>query len=198
MLDRLAPGFAIVGVVALFVLLMAVPFIATGAQSARVGFVRAAKVAAVASYAAAVVAYTVLPLPSAESMQRRCASSDGGAGIQLMPFHFLTQVGQDRAVGGFAVLGDPALWQVALNVALFVPLGFLLCRLIPGRPWLALGVGVGCSLSIEVTQATGLWFIYDCAYRVFDVDDLLANALGAALGMAVAAARAARRAAPAT
>lgn len=182
-MERLAPGVAVVGVVALFVLVMAVPFIATGAQSARVGFVRAGKVAAVASYAAAVVAYTVLPLPSAESMERRCASSAGGAGIQLMPFHFVTQVGSGSSAGGFAVFGDPALWQVALNIALFVPLGFLLSRLILGRPWLALGIAVGCSLSIEITQGTGLWFIYDCAYRVFDIDDVLANTLGAAFGL---------------
>ncbi len=186
-MERLAPGVAVVAVVSLFVLLMAVPFIATGAQSARVGFVRAAKVAAVASYAAAVVAYTVLPLPSAESMQRRCASGDGGAGIQLVPFHFVTQVDRDASLGSFAILGDPALWQVALNIALFVPLGFLLSRLFPGRPWLAVGIAVACSLSIEITQVTGLWFIYDCAYRVFDIDDVLANALGAAVGLALAA-----------
>lgn len=193
MLDRLAPGFAIVGVVALFVLVMAAPFIATSAQSTRAGVVRAGKVAAVLSYSAAVVAYTVLPLPSAESMQQRCASGEGGAGIQLMPFHFVTQVGTNQSAGGLALLEDPALWQVALNVALFVPLGFLLWRLVPGGAWGALAVAVACSLSIEVTQGTGLWFIYDCAYRVFDVDDVLANTLGAALGLALAAGHAARR-----
>ncbi len=78
-------------------------------------------------------------------------------------------------------------------MALFVPLGFLLWRLVPGGAWGALAVAVACSLSIEVTQGTGLWFIYDCAYRVFDVDDVLANTLGAALGLALAAGHAARR-----
>ncbi len=196
MLDRLAPGVAVVGVVALFVLMMAVPFIATGSQSTRSGFVRAGKAAAVLSYAAAVVAYTVLPLPSAESIRQRCASGEGGAGIQLMPFHFLTQVGEGGVSGGLVLLADPALWQVALNVALFVPLGFLLWRLLPGRAWAALGVAVACSLSIEITQGTGLWFLYDCAYRVFDVDDILANGVGAACGMALAAGHAARRTSP--
>ncbi|MGB3763847.1 MAG: VanZ family protein [Ornithinimicrobium sp.] len=194
MLDRLAPGFAVVGVVALFVLVMAVPFIATGSQSARSGFVRAGKAAAVLSYAAAVLAYTVLPLPSGEAMRQRCASGDGGAGIQLMPFHFLTEVGAGESSRGLVLLADPALWQVVLNVVLFVPLGFLLWRLLPGRAWAALGVAVGCSLGIEMTQGTGLWFLYDCAYRVFDVDDVLANGLGAACGMALAAGHAARRA----
>ncbi|MGB3829240.1 MAG: VanZ family protein [Ornithinimicrobium sp.] len=189
MLDLLAPGVAVVALVAVFVLVMAVPFIATGAQSSSAAFLRAATIAGTVSYAAAVVAYTVLPLPSAESMQRRCATADGGAGIQLTPFHFLSQLGGDQASGGWVLLGDPALWQVVLNVALFVPLGILLSQLVPLRPWAVMAVAVACSLTIEVTQGTGLWFIYDCAYRVFDVDDMLANSLGAAIGLVFAGRR---------
>lgn len=39
---------------------------------------------------------------------------------------------------------------------------------------------------IETTQLTGVWGIYPCAYRVFDVDDLLMNTLGAVLRSALA------------
>ena len=38
------------------------------------------------------------------------------------------------------------------------------------------------SLLFELTQLTGLWFIYPRSYRTFDVDDLLANTLGGLLG----------------
>ena len=34
----------------------------------------------------------------------------------------------------------------------------------------------------EVTQLTGIFFIYPKAYRLFDVDDLLINTLGGILG----------------
>ena len=38
------------------------------------------------------------------------------------------------------------------------------------------------SLSIELLQLSGLLFIYPRPYRLFDVDDLITNTLGAALG----------------
>ena len=46
---------------------------------------------------------------------------------------------------------------------------------------------------IEVTRATGVWGVYPCAYRRFDVDDLLTNTLGAFLGAVLSAPYAARR-----
>ncbi|WP_406689061.1 VanZ family protein [Saccharopolyspora sp. ID03-671] len=70
------------------------------------------------------------------------------------------------------------LGQFACNVALFVPLGALLRR----APPVAVLAGAGLSVFIEVTQLTGLWFRFPCPVRVFDVDDVLANTLGAVLG----------------
>jgi len=43
-------------------------------------------------------------------------------------------------------------------------------------------IGFIVSALIECTQLTGDWFLYPCAYRIFDVDDLLANSLGALIG----------------
>ncbi|SFS35352.1 VanZ family protein [Saccharopolyspora flava] len=68
--------------------------------------------------------------------------------------------------------------QFACNVALFVPLGALLRR----APPVAALAGAGLSVFIEVTQLTGWWFHFPCPVRVFDVDDVLANTLGATLG----------------
>jgi hypothetical protein len=38
------------------------------------------------------------------------------------------------------------------------------------------------SLLCEITQITGLFFIYPAPYRVFDIDDLIINTLGAVVG----------------
>jgi uncharacterized RDD family membrane protein YckC len=45
-----------------------------------------------------------------------------------------------------------------------------------------MAIGFGVSLLFELTQLTGLWFIYPCAYRLFSVDDLILNTAGAAIG----------------
>lgn len=81
-----------------------------------------------------------------------------------------------------SLLTNRAFLQLALNVALFLPLGFLL------RALLGLGVlastctGFALSLLIEVTQLTGAFGVFPCAYRFFDTGDLLTNTTGALLG----------------
>lgn len=88
--------------------------------------------------------------------------------------------------GPSALLHNPAVIQVALNVLLFVPLGFFL-RALWGRGIITTtAVGFGLTLLIETTQLTGVWGIYPCSYRLFDVDDLLANTAGAVLGAVMA------------
>ena len=71
--------------------------------------------------------------------------------------------------------------NVLLNIALFVPLGFLLPLLArPFRKWYAaLGAGFGVSLLIELTQLL-------TARGMCDVDDLFTNTLGAMLGWCAA------------
>jgi hypothetical protein len=74
-----------------------------------------------------------------------------------------------------------------LNVALFVPLGFLLRSLFRRGIVVSFFVGFGLSLLIETTQLTGVWGLYSCAYRYFDVGDLITNTTGAVVGSALAA-----------
>lgn len=38
----------------------------------------------------------------------------------------------------------------------------------------------------ELTQVTGLYGIYNCAYRLFDIDDLFLNTLGGVIGFIIA------------
>lgn len=80
------------------------------------------------------------------------------------------------------ILQNPAVHGALFNLLLLLPLGLFL-RYHARRGLAAtVAIGFGVSLFFEVTQGTGLWGVYPCPYRLFDVDDLLTNTAGAALG----------------
>ncbi len=142
---------------------------------------RAIAWAAALVYFWAIWTYTLLPLPDPAAI--RCMPTN------LDPLAFLDEIGAavDRAQGRpVAALTDPAVLQITLNVVLFVPLGFFV-RVLGGRGVVvaALG-GLATSAVVELTQLTGVWGLYPCAYRVFDVDDLLTNTAGAVVGSVLA------------
>lgn len=125
-----------------------------------------------AVYALALWTYTLLPVPVADSY--RCK------GENLTPFGTIDDIWtRDHAGGLLAILREPALLQVALNVLLFVPLGYFLRVIVKRGVVTAAIVGLAVSLLVELTQLTGDWHLYACAYRKFDVDDLMVNTLGA-------------------
>lgn len=123
-------------------------------------------------YLAGLAAYVLVPLPP----DSYCAESPGPV-PQLRPFASF-----DALWAGASRLPSDALWQVGLNVVLFLPLGVFARS--SGRCGVvgAALVGFGTSLVVELTQLTGVWFLHPCPYRLFDVDDLIANTVGAAAG----------------
>ncbi|MFC4852345.1 VanZ family protein [Actinophytocola glycyrrhizae] len=132
-------------------------------------------------YGLALVAYTLFPVPGID--EAWCADHTRFADPQLNPLRFLSDIVKDRTVPGLrGMLTNPAVQQVVFNVALFVPLGAFL-RHRGMRAPAVVGAGLAVSLLIEFTQLTGNWFLYPCPYRLFDVDDLLANTLGTAAGL---------------
>jgi glycopeptide antibiotics resistance protein len=134
-------------------------------------------------YGVALVAYTLLPLPDPDSL--RCPP--GGSTFQAIPFNFISDIQRETAGLGVAgTLTSRAVLQVAFNVILFVPWGVITRRYLSWNVPVALLSGALASLAIELTQHTGLWGLYDCAYRVGDVDDLITNTLGALLGALIA------------
>ncbi|MCH4249744.1 MAG: VanZ family protein [Microbacteriaceae bacterium] len=159
------------GMVVAFVPLVALAYRRDG----RLGALRIVGWFAAAIYGVALLTYTLLPLPA----HRQLAHCTGA---QLHPLGSVLIIADYPHATLRELAVNPALLQVVLNVALFLPLGALV-RWFWGRGWpWALGIGFALSLFIETTQLTGVWGIYSCAYRVFDVDDLAANTAGAVLG----------------
>ncbi|MCW5954509.1 MAG: VanZ family protein, partial [Propionibacteriaceae bacterium] len=133
---------------------------------------------AVATYAVALWTYTLIPLPDGNDFT--CA------GANLRPFAFVDDIREAIAKAGGFSWRNRALLQAAFNVVLFLPLGYFLRVLARRGIVIATLAGFAISAAIELTQRTGIWGLYRCAYRVFDVDDLILNTSGAFLGSLLA------------
>ncbi len=122
--------------------------------------------AAVTLYATLALAVVFLPLPGPGTHRLRQT-------IQLMPFQWVLDFG-----GGDV----KALEQVVLNTLLFVPLGVFAIVLWRRSFQETAMIGFAVSLVVEITQLSGNFGTAPFVYRIFDVDDLMTNTLGAALG----------------
>lgn len=172
---RIWPGLIAVLFGSLFLFVIIVPLIA--ANYRRFGRLSPWRIVTWSSftvYAFALLTYTMLPLPEPGSYA--CVSP------RLTPGASVADISEFDTSSARALITNPAVLQLAFNVLLFMPLGFF-TRLLWGRGVLATTlIGFGISLFIETSQLTGLWGIYDCAYRLFDVDDIIVNTSGALIG----------------
>ena len=102
-------------------------------------------------------------------------------------FHFIDDLQRaDIGPGLEGLLTSRIALQILLNIALFVPWGIGV-RGYFGRSIFAATVsGAGVSILLELTQGTGLWYVYPCAYRVADIDDIILNTTGAFIGAVIA------------
>jgi hypothetical protein len=137
--------------------------------AARSGGPAARRRAVLASLRAGAIAVTVVV-----TLGPVTAGDSAGSSVNLVPF---------RDIGAVLRSGNASLAVVNLagNILLFAPVGFLLGLLVR-RPVLAVPLGIVLSTAEEALQ-----FVVG---RVADVDDVLLNALGTLLG--VMAARAVR------
>ncbi|NUU64329.1 VanZ family protein [Paenibacillus agri] len=130
----------------------------------------------------------LLPLPAS-----RHNLPPTGNSIQSIPFQFVQDIMQSFRAGSadapksyWSILSEPAFLQVLFNALLTVPFGMFLNYYFRTRWVVCLMLSFSLSLFFEVTQITGIYGFYDHPYRVFDVDDLMANTLGGILGFRAA------------
>ncbi|QOS69605.1 VanZ family protein [Eggerthella guodeyinii] len=125
----------------------------------------------------------LLPLPEDRSAIVPYAQTP-----QLVPFNFVHEFLAETSfsIGDpstwLATLRDPYIYEAFFNVLLLVPLGMYLRYYFRRTWWQTLIIGFLVTLSFETTQLTGLWGLYEHPYRLFDVDDLIMNTLGAMTG----------------
>ncbi len=138
----------------------------------RLRFTSALTAYLVVLYLIALACFTMYPMP--ENPATYCAAHH--LRPQLNPFEFIHDIRTDGITG---------VMQLAMNVVFFLPLGYFMKRVFRWKFATALPAMFLTSLLIETTQLTGIWGIYRCAYRLFDVDDLITNTLGGILGYAM-------------
>ncbi|WP_336082631.1 VanZ family protein [Nocardia sp. SSK8] len=139
-------------------------------------------------------------MPRREALRRSIAEVGAALGTLPWVWMILTPTGGERAVSlvplrdlvdTLGAAPSTILVQVGANVAVFVPLGFLLPLRFPR--WSSVArmtlVGAGTSATLELAQ-----YVLDLG-RVSSIDDVLMNAAGAGLGALLAAWHQRRRAA---
>lgn len=101
---------------------------------------------------------------------------------QLSPFGFLDTVRrlEHREAAVVEFLTNRMLATTALNFLVCFAIGISAVNHMTWRQAALLGVAL--TFAVELTQLTGIWGFYPCAYRQFDVDDLLMNATGVSSG----------------
>ena len=125
----------------------------------------------------------ILPLPSPEK-----AATLHSHKMQLEPFLFIKDILQrsdiikDQPRTWLSVVLNKAFLVNILNLFLALPFGMYL-RYYFKRSFIeTLVLSFLLSLFFEITQLTGLYFLYSGSYRLFDVDDLIVNTSGGLLG----------------
>ena len=125
----------------------------------------------------------ILPLPSKSFVLQMKTPH-----YNLIPFHFISQIKSNTSfyVGDFATyfptLKNPIVYEAIFNIILLIPFGCYLKYYFNYSFKKTTFYSFCYSLFFELTQLTGLYFIYPRSYRVFDVDDLLLNTFGGIIG----------------
>lgn len=124
----------------------------------------------------------ILPLPSFEEVANMT-----GPTTQLIPFTFISDIVKSASeITNFntflTFLKDSSVYVALFNIVLTIPFGMYLRYHFKCSFKKTVLLSFLLSLFFELTQLSGLYFIYDRPYRLFDVDDLILNTLGGILG----------------
>lgn len=125
----------------------------------------------------------ILPLPS-----RSAVAAYTTPRYNLVPFtavreFFATTVFRLNAPATWlAALKQPGFIQPTFNIVLTIPFGVYLRYYFKRSLPQIIAISFMLSLFFELTQLSGLYFIYPRPYRLFDVDDLILNTTGGLIG----------------
>lgn len=131
-------------------------------------------------------ALVILPLPSMSEVAEMMSPT-----TQFVPFQFIEDI---LITTSFSIsdpstylrtLNAPTVYQVLFNLAMCIPFGMYLRYYFKCSFKKTLMFTFLLSLFFELTQLSGLYFIYPRGYRIFDVDDLIINTLGGVIGYAI-------------
>lgn len=131
------------------------------------------------------VAYflVILPIPDVGSVTTTYRQM-----MQLTPFQFVFDIIREVNIdifnpsSYFHALLQPVVTQVIFNILLTIPFGVFMRYFFNLSFKKTLLFSFGLSLFYELSQLSGLFFIYRGPYRLFDVDDLMLNTLGGSIG----------------
>lgn len=177
-MERITPGIVAIIIGGVAALLLFVPFVFISyRRRGGMTFWRTIGWLALLIVAFSLISYTSLPAPQIGDYM--CTSP------VFDPLTDIRAIIDEQANGG-SFLSNPALQVTLFNVLFFMPLGFLLRAMFGFGVARAAIFGFAASLTVELTQLTGIWGLYPCSYRLFSVGDLETNTLGAVLGSLVA------------
>ncbi|MHC5218475.1 VanZ family protein [Enterococcus sp. LJL128] len=125
----------------------------------------------------------ILPLPSREEVAKYTSQI-----IELRPFYTVVRFLDQTKL----VIGEPSTYLPALKQGVVLEPVFNILLLVPFGMYLRYYFGLTfkkvvlysflLSLFFELTQLSGLYFIYPRPYRLADVNDLMNNTLGGMIG----------------
>lgn len=127
--------------------------------------------------------FVVLPLPSEQWL-----ATIKPARANWLPFSYFRELSEETGFDimerstYFSAIGSSFALQYWFNILLMVPLGFFVRYLFKLNVKRTALLCFLTTLMFEITQLTGVFFLFSKPYRSFDVDDLLCNFAGGMLG----------------
>ncbi len=168
----------------LIALLITIPFIISNYH--KYGSIHKLRVLIIYSfvlYLLTIYFLVILPLPSIEEVRALTTPT-----MNLIPFSFVSDFIKESPL----IITEPSTYLLAIKHSSFYVVIFNIFMTIPFGMYLkyyykcsfkkTLLLSFLLSLFFELTQLSGLYFIYPRAYRLFDIDDLILNTLGGVLG----------------
>ena len=136
-----------------------------------------------ALYLLTVYLLVILPLPNPESIHTRYTDM-----LNLVPFAFVIDFIKNSpfalsdSASWIMALKHPSFYVPAFNVLMLIPFGIYMRYYFKCSFKKTMLLTALLSLFFELTQLSGLYFIYSGPYRLGDIDDIIQNTTGGCLG----------------